>query len=94
MTLHPLAPCALVPSVSDCVLFGVHMTVFILLTWPLLSSPTTSPASTGLVLHVMVVHTAPMSLHTSFHVPTLSSCGNFVSCLLPSSQYLPLPTPI
>lgn len=65
MTLHPLAPCALVPSVSDCVLFGVHMTVFILLTWPLLSSPTTSPASTGFVLHVMVVHTAPMSLHTS-----------------------------
>ena len=72
MTLHPLAPCALVPSVSDCILFGVHMTVFILLTWPLLSLPTTwpCPPCSGRTHHTHV----PSRL--SLHVPTLSSSGN------------------
>lgn len=92
MTLHPLAPCALVPSVSDCVLFGVHMTVFILLTWPLLSSPTTSPASTGFVLHVMVVHTAPMSLHTSLSMfPSFLLVGTSSPASFPPPSTFPCP---
>ena len=90
MTLHPLAPCALVPSVSDCVLFGVHMTVFILLTWPLLSSPTTSPASPGLPLHVVVVHTAPVSLHASLSTfPPFLLLGTWSPASFPPPSTLP-----
>ena len=94
MTLHPLAPCALVPSVSDCILFGVHMTVFILLTWPILSLPTTSPASSGLALHVVVVHTTPMSLHASLSMfPPFLLLGTWSPASFSPPSTFPCPPP-
>lgn len=67
---------------SDCVLFGVHITesptLFTLLTWPLLNSPTSSPAGPGLALYVMVVHTTPTPLLAS-----LSMCPSFPFLELP-----------
>lgn len=81
-TAHGLHPLTLCYNSQWCLtvsclgsMWQTHIHSSLSLTWTLPSAPTSSLASSGLVLYAVVQHTMPMPLHTSLpvfsHFPVL-----------------------